>query len=92
MISSDVGVRFSSRNRHINWPADCQLGCLTTFYSFALRYFFHDLVQLTRKKLNWEEGQARFPPLSSCLVCVCPRKITAEQMSGKPCVCDRACA
>ena len=40
MISSDVGVRFSSRNRHINWPADCQLGCLTMFYSFALRYFF----------------------------------------------------
>ena len=47
MISPEVGVRFSPKYNYINWPADCLLGFSTAFYSLTLRYFFHDLVQLT---------------------------------------------
>ena len=47
MISPEVGVRFPSRYHHVNWPADCLLGFSTAFYSLTLRYFFHDLDQMT---------------------------------------------
>ena len=44
MISPEVGIRFSLKYHHINWPTDCPLGFLTTFYLFTLQYFFHHFV------------------------------------------------
>ena len=85
MISPEVGICFPSRYHCINWPADCLLGFLTTFYSLTLQYFFMNWFDWPWEP-HWEEGKARFPPPSSCLVCVCPWKITARQVSGKPCL------